>query len=127
MAKQYSKIVGVALIAVGLLGVILNEQSLFGLLHFEMVHNIVHLLTGAIGAWIGFKGSDKAAKSFAQIFGAVYTLLALAGFFGMTGIGEALGAMHLMDGAYNVIHLIIGGWGLYAGFKSGKPAAKPAM
>lgn len=126
MAKLYSKVVGVALLAVGLLGVILNEQSLFGLLHFEMVHNVVHLLTGAIGAWVGFKGSDKAAKMFAQVFGVVYTLLAIAGFAGVMSIGEMLGTMHLMDPAYNVIHLIVGAWGLYAGFKPGAPATPVA-
>ncbi len=126
MAKLYSKVVGVALLAVGLLGVILNEQSLFGLLHFEMVHNVVHLLTGAIGTWLGFKGSDKAAKMFAQIFGVVYTLLAIAGFAGVMAIGEMLGTMHLMDPAYNVIHLIVGVWGLYAGFKPGAPATPAA-
>ena len=122
MAKTYAKVVGVLLLVVGVLGFLIGGDAAFlGLLHFEATHNVIHLLTGLIGVWVGYRASDKAAKQFAWIFGVIYTLLALAGFAGLTEIGGALGIMHLMDGAYNVVHLVVGVWGIYAATRS--PAA----
>jgi len=127
MAKSYAKIVGIVLLIVGVLGFLIGEETEFlGLLQFEPLHNVVHLLTGLIGAWIGYKGSDQAAKQYAWIFGVIYTLLAIAGFAGVGGEAGFLGMKHAMSTAYNVIRLVVGVWGLYAA--SRKPAAPaPAM
>ena len=110
MAKTYAVVVGVVLLLVGILGFVTDQM--FGLM-FHPAHNVIHLLTGAIGLWAGFGKSANAPKLFAQVFGVVYTLVAIAGFAGMVNLGPIrLG----LNTNYNVIHLVVGLWGLWAGF-----------
>lgn len=91
---------------------------------FSTTHNIVHLLSGAILAYLGFMGSESSQRMGAQIFGVVYGLVTLLGLFGVGG-GNPFGLMLHLNGAYNVIHLVIAAFGLYAGFAK-KPAAATA-
>lgn len=120
MAKTYAKVVGVALLLTGLAGFFMGDRVLMGMT-FSMHHNIIHALTGVIGLWAGFGGSANAARMFALIFGAVYTLVAIWGFLGNADLGPL--ALNL-NMPYNVVHLLIGLLGLIAGMK--KPEAAPA-
>jgi hypothetical protein len=47
--------------------------------HLSVAHSVVHLLSGGIAAYLGWKGSVRAAVAFCLIFGAVYALLGIAG------------------------------------------------
>jgi len=49
----------------------------------------------------------------AQIFGIIYGLVTVMGLFGMANLGPI--TLHL-NTMYNLIHLVIAGGGLYAGF-----------
>jgi len=78
MAKTIATLLGVLFILVGLVG--FAAPGLMGA-HFSPAHNIVHLVSGAVALYLGQKGSLSSAKMFCLIFGAVYLLLGLAGFF----------------------------------------------
>lgn len=105
MAKFYAQIVGIVLLIVGIVG--LFSATLLGA-RTNVVHNLIHLVSGAIGAYIGFWGSGS--RSFAQIFGAIYTLVGVIGFITPSSLGVPV------NGVYNLIHLVIGVWGLWVGF-----------
>jgi hypothetical protein len=44
MAKQFTQVIGVALLVVGILGFFLKES--LGFLHFTVTHNLVHIISG---------------------------------------------------------------------------------
>lgn len=108
MAKVYAQVVGIVLLLVGIVG--LFSARLLGT-QTTVVHNLIHLVSGAIGAYTGFAGSGY--RQFAQIFGVVYTLVGIIGFVTPSGLGS-LGVP--VNTIYNLIHLVIGVWGIWAGF-----------
>ena len=77
MAKTVATILGVAFILVGLLGFV--APGMMGM-HLNIVHNLVHLISGAIALYLGLKGTLAAARTFCIVFGAVYALLGVAGY-----------------------------------------------
>lgn len=108
MAKVFAQVVGIVLLLIGIIG--LFTGTLLGA-RTTVVHNLIHLVSGAIGAYTGFTGSGY--RSFAQIFGIVYTLVAVIGFAAPGTLGS-LGVP--VNTLYNLVHLIIGVWGIWAGF-----------
>ncbi len=115
MAKVYAQVVGIVLLIVGVIG--LFTSSLLGA-RTSGIHNLIHLVSGAIGAYTGFSGSGY--RPFAQIFGVIYTLVGVIGFISATTLAS-LGVP--VNSTYNLIHLVIGLWGLWAGFSKGMAAA----
>ncbi len=77
MAKTIATILGAAFILVGLLGFV--APGMMGM-HLTLVHNLVHLISGAIALYLGLKGTLAAARTFCIVFGAVYALLGVAGY-----------------------------------------------
>jgi hypothetical protein len=53
--------------------------------HLSMVHNLVHIISGAAALYFGFAGSLRGARTFCLAFGVVYLLLGLVGFLGNGG------------------------------------------
>jgi preprotein translocase subunit Sss1 len=109
MAKLVSKVVGIVLLLVGIVGFFL--PSILGL-HLTLIHNIVHLATSVVALYFGFAGSIKAAHSFLQIFGVVYLLVGLLGFIAPTVVVSLLMGHNMtatdtpiMD---NIVHLLLG-------------------
>jgi hypothetical protein len=114
-ASVYCLISGAALLVLGVTGVFLPGQ--WGILQFDPAHNVYHLVAGGFALYAALLADDKwLATLYAQSSGAVYVLLAIAGYFSPTlwGIGGAMG-VHL-ELAEDIFHLLVGGWGLYAGF-----------
>lgn len=108
MAKVYAQVVGIVLLLIGIIG--LFSATLLGA-RTTVVHNLIHLVSGAIGAYTGFTGSGY--RAFAQIFGIVYTLVGVIG-FATPGTLGSLGVP--VNATYNLIHLVVGVWGIWAGF-----------
>jgi hypothetical protein len=77
MAKTICKILGVVFLVVGLAG--FAKIDLMGT-HLTLLHNIVHIASGAIALYLGFAGTLSAARLFCLAFGAVYLLLGILGF-----------------------------------------------
>jgi len=109
MAKTLCKVGGLIFLIVGLAGFAM--PNLLGF-HLTPIHNIVHILTGAIALYLGFAGSYDGAKTFCLIFGVVYLLLAILGFMAPGIVASILGhpgpvtAGDLMPD--NVFHLLVG-------------------
>lgn len=82
MAKTICKILGVVFILIGIMGFVVPD--LLGT-HLSMVHNLVHIITGAAALYFGFAGSLRGARTFCLAFGVVYLLLGLVGFLGPGG------------------------------------------
>jgi hypothetical protein len=126
MAKTFCKIIGVLLIAVGLIGFL--APGMMGM-HLSGAHNLVHLVSGAIAAFLGFRGTYRGCRMFCFIFGAIYALLAIAGFASGPGVPTTMGNMaqddHLLKlipgtlefgTADSVVHAILGVVLLAVGF-----------
>ena len=77
MAKTVATILGAAFILVGLLGFV--APGMMGM-HLTLVHNLVHLISGAVALYFGLAGTLAGARAFCIAFGAVYGLLGVAGY-----------------------------------------------
>lgn len=123
MLKNFTKYAGIVQTLIGLasqfipsIGGMLGAQAAGG--------NIFNILSGAALSYLGFKGSDSAQRTGAQAIGGLNGLVGLLGFINPEMLG-GLG-LHLNSGAVsNIINLLIGAWGLYAGFMK-KPAGATA-
>lgn len=115
MLKNYALWFGIVLLIIGVLGFIppaSPHAHLIGIFEVNTLHNIVHLVTGAIAVWVGFV-SERASRLFFQIFGVVYALVALLGF--LYGDAALLGVMaHNWADAW--LHVVIAVLALYLGF-----------
>jgi hypothetical protein len=113
-ASTYCLISGAALFAIGALGFFLPDLS--GTLQFDLAQNLFHMVTGSLAVYAGLSDREVLATWYAQGSGAVYVLLAITGYFSPTlwGMGEAMGLQ--LELAEHIFHLLVGAWGLYAGF-----------
>lgn len=128
MITKFANIFGIVLLLVGILGFIpgitTEDGLLLGIFQTDGLHNIVHLVTGAIGIWAAKNGA-KAAKMYFQIFGVVYALITILGFFSSDGTILGLITNNTAD---TILHLVIAVVALYFGFASKEDTmAAPAM
>jgi hypothetical protein len=119
MLKTAAIIFGIFFIVSGIAGFVpalAPDGMLFGLFMVDTVHNFVHLASGVAALLCGFTGEGAARKYF-QIFGIVYALVALIGFF--YGNSPLLGMMahNNMDIG---LHIAISAAALYFGFAAGR-------
>jgi Domain of unknown function (DUF4383) len=115
MLKIAASVFGAAFLIAGLLGFIpaaAPDGMLFGILHVNAAHNVVHLLTGVVALLAAYSGA-RASQLFFQIFGVIYGLVAILGF--MVGDRPLMGmiANNIADAWF---HLIVAAVSLYLGF-----------
>ena len=121
MAKTIATLVGVVFILVGICGFFMPH--LLGA-HLGTVHNVVHLVSGAISLYFGTKGTLAAARQFCIVFGLVYGLLGVVGFIVGTGPEHLLELPSLMLGTKDhIIHIVIGVLYLFGGVSTKSGAA----
>lgn len=83
LTQKVCIVVGIFFIVAGLGGIVM--PGLLGM-HLSLLHNIIHLASGALALWCGYSDDAKKAYTFCAAFGTVYGLLGLAGFvFGIPG------------------------------------------
>lgn len=115
MLKNIAITFGAILLIVGVLGFIpalAPNGLLFGIFEVGPLHNIVHLLTGAAAVAVGF-ASEYASQTYFKVFGVVYALVAILGFF--FGDQDLLGIMaHNWPDVW--LHVAIAVVALYLGF-----------
>ncbi len=83
MVKPAAILFGVVFLVVGILGFVpaaTNNEMLLGIFHVNLAHNIVHLASGAVFLLCGMAGPGP-SRTFFQIFGVVYALVAALGFY----------------------------------------------
>ena len=108
--KRFAQILGVVLILIGLVGLVLGDKVLLGILNIDIVEDIVHLATGGLLAYVGFSGMAlSAARSVVLALGVVYLLVGILGFFVPTMFGLIPDGYTVFD---DLLHLALGVLGL---------------
>ena len=105
--RVYAQVLGVVLILTGVLGLVLGERLLLGILNIDIVEDIVHILTGGILAYVGFGRMALAlARNVVLGLGVIYLLVGLLGFVVPNLFGLLPDGYTIFD---NLLHLVIGG------------------
>lgn len=115
MIRTAAKLFGYVFVAIGILGFVPGlapDGHLLGIFHINTLHNIIHLASGAVALMAGY-ASYKASRTYFQVFGIVYALVALLGL--MSGDNDILGLV-ANNGADNLLHIAIAAAALYLGF-----------
>lgn len=104
--RTYAQILGIVLILVGIVGLLLGDGLLLGILNIDVVEDIVHILTGGLLAYVGFGQLDLgAARSVVAAFGVVYLLVGILGFILPNLFGLIPSGYTVFD---NLLHLVLG-------------------
>ena len=128
-AQLYALIVGATLVIAGIIGFFYNatftsnksvHHDVFGILAVNGWHNVVHIVTGALGLLaLGY-----AARLYAGGLGIVYIVVAIWGF--IIGSGDSILTIVPVNTADNVLHLLLGVLGILAGLATEEPGGAPA-
>jgi hypothetical protein len=120
-AQVYALVIGVTLVAAGILGFFYNasfdtgdgleRDAVLGILDVNAWHNLVHIATGALG--LAVAASYAGSRGYAIGLGVVYLLVALLGF--IAGDGDEIVNLIPVNTEDNVLHLLIGIAGVGAG------------
>jgi hypothetical protein len=114
-ATAWSALVGIVLVAAGLVGFLntpLVGSTSGALVATDNVHNIVHLRTGAIALFIAFGLRDEAQANAVLGFGLLYTIIFIAVLVSPTLFGTfsvpANPAVHVIHLAVAAVSVAIG-------------------
>ena len=117
MIKKVAIVFGVVFVLIGILGFVpgitTSDGLLLGIFNVNAVHNIVHLLSGIVA--LAAASSEKNSKMYFQIFGVVYALVAVLGFYYQGNEILGLVASNMYD---TYLHVLIALVALYFGFAS---------
>lgn len=110
-AKTASVLIGLIFIAVGIMGFFENPivgESNDVIFHADQVHNIVHLVSGALFLLIALAAPASAA-GFMKLFGIIYLAIGIIGLvtIGSDNMGRVLGFLHVNE-ADNYLHIGLG-------------------
>lgn len=108
---------GIVLLLVGVLGFIpalAPHKNLFGIFHVDLLHNVVHILTGAAAVYLAMTQGERGSILFGKIFAVVYGLVTVLGLL----TGHALGIPGVIDVnmADNVLHIALTAVFAYIGY-----------
>ena len=105
--KQFAQILGVVLILIGIVGLlVLGNGVWLGILNSDTVEDIVHILTGALLAYVGFGRTDLAtARSLVLALGVIYLVVGILGFVVPMVFGLIPHGYTLFD---DLLHLVLG-------------------
>ncbi|MDX6557342.1 MAG: hypothetical protein QOF72_391 [Blastocatellia bacterium] len=111
MAKTVCKLLGLVFLIVGIAGIF--SHNLLGA-HLNMAHNMVHIISGVIALYFGFSASYSGARGFCLLFGIVYLLLGVCGWFlgagpeHMFNIPNASSPLLMLGKMDHIIHILLG-------------------
>ncbi len=124
--RRYAQLVGPTVIIIGVIGLIVGEQSLLDVLNVDIAEDIIHLVTGGLLAYVGFARMDGGVvRAVVGGLGVVYLLVGLVSFAEPNPLGLFPSEYSTLD---NLIHLALGVLGIGAALlSSGKTeAGRPA-
>jgi hypothetical protein len=117
LVRTYAGVVGVVIILIGIVGLLLGEQPLLGLVNIDITEDIIHLVTGGILAYVGFGQRDvELARNVVGGLGVVYLLVGILGFIVPMLFGLLPHGYSIVD---NIIHLALGFAGIAVAFLQG--------
>ncbi|HWM54854.1 MAG TPA: DUF4383 domain-containing protein [Solirubrobacterales bacterium] len=128
-ASLYAVLIGGTLAIAGVVGFFYSASfgspgsvdAVLGVLDVNAWHNLVHLLSGALGL-LAFASGPRAARTYALAFGAVYVVVAIWGF--IIGGGESILGFIPVNDEDNVLHAVLGVLGIGAGLASPEGEAR---
>lgn len=121
MIKRIALIFGAIFVLVGILGFVpmvtpymadSDYGRFLGVFAVDPVHNGVHILTGAVAIAVGLF-SDHASRIYFRVFGIVYALVALLGFYYGN---QAIAGMMANNLPAAALHTVIAAVALFLGF-----------
>lgn len=119
-----AKVVGVVFVLIGVIGFVNNP--ILGLFGVNLLHNLIHLLSGVVLLAVGFLNRGIYARVTNQVFGVVYLLVGLLGFLA-PGIANPLLGMDVGNPiADHVLHLLLAVVFLGVGFGVKAPSGPTA-
>ena len=122
MVRTYAGIVGVSLILIGVVGLVLGERSLLGVLNIDLLEDITHLVTGGLLAYVGFGQRDVGlARSVVGGLGVIYLLVGILGFIAPALFGLLPHGYSVVD---NLIHLTAGVLSIAVAYLQGGATAR---
>lgn len=120
-ASLYAGLIGAVLLVAGIIGFFYsasfgspgNVDAVLGILDVNAWHNLIHVLSGALGL-LAFSAGPRASRTYALVFGVIYLVVAIWGF--IIGSHESILGFVPINTEDNVLHLILGvlGLGAYA-------------
>lgn len=114
MAKTLAVVFGIIFVLIGLLGFVPNPLVGPGaLLHTDAMHNVVHLVLGAVLLLVAYMAPRKAAVTLIAE-GVIYLALAVLGFVVIPEGGALIGAE--MNHADHWLHVVLGVAMIAAGY-----------
>jgi hypothetical protein len=116
LTKQFTWILGVVLLLVGIAGFFTGDMLL--VFKVDTLHNVVHLLSGVL-ALVAVSMGESVARLYLIVFGVVYALVALLGFISTDG--TILGLITI-NSADNYLHTAIAVGCLGVGLGAAKKA-----
>ncbi len=125
MVRLYSRLVGLVLVVLGVVGLLAGDEPLFGELglNSDVPEDLFHLLTGGLLAAVGFRGSGALVRSVAGGVGVVYVLLGVLGTVNDELFGLLPDGYTVVD---NLVHLVVGGLGIALAWVVGRRDAASA-
>jgi hypothetical protein len=116
--RQYAGIIGIVVLALGVVGVLVKLISggdyLFNTINVSWTENLIHLITGGLMAYVGYGQSDVSlAKMVVGVLGVVYLLVFVISLFSVTVFGLIGSGFTWTD---NIIHLVVGLLGVYVAY-----------
>jgi hypothetical protein len=121
-ARIYARIIGVVLLAIGVVGLVLGNRVWLGLLNVDILEDVVHLITGGLLAYVGF------GRMGLGLVRAVVGVLRII-YLGVGVLGFVVPSMfRLIPHGYtvfdNLLHLALGIISIALGFFGGTGAAR---
>ncbi len=114
-AKNYAKILGITLLIVAVVGFVIGDEPLLGVLNIDLQEDLIHLFSGGLLAFVGFTRSEKVATLVVGALGAIYLTVGIMGVVFPNLFGFLQHDYSALD---NSIHLTLGVLGLVIYFKS---------
>ena len=105
-ARTYAQILGAVLLLIGVVGLVVGNEVVLGILNTDIVEDIVHLITGGLLAYVGFGRVDQALiRTVVGVLGVIYLVVGVLGFVVPMIFGLIPHGYTLFD---NLLHLALG-------------------
>jgi hypothetical protein len=105
-ARYYAQILGVVLLVIGVVGLVVGNEVVLGILNTDILEDIVHLITGGLLAYVGFGRVDQALiRTVVGVLGIIYLVVGVLGFVVPMIFGLIPHGYTLFD---NLLHLALG-------------------